>query len=137
MLGPGYGWLGRVPALWNLLGLIPVAAGAVVLVWLMVLGLIEGAKLPERVELDWSPKILVTRGPCRFSRHPMYLAEAALWLGWAILYGSVGVLIGFLIVCIGVSVVAPREERALDAKFGEAYREYEAKVPRWLGTPWA
>ena len=71
-----------------------------VLLWLMVLGFTQGAELPERVELDWSPKILLTRGPYGFSRHPMYLAEGALWLGWAILYGSAAVSIGFLGVCI-------------------------------------
>ena len=91
-----------------------------VLLWLMVLGFTQGAELPERVDLDWSPKILLTRGPYGFSRHPMYLAEGALWLGWAILYGSAAVSIGFLGVCIAASVLEPREERALEAKCGEA-----------------
>lgn len=51
LLGPWYGWLDGVPAVWNLLGLVPVAAGAVVLLWLMVLGFTQGAELPEWVEL--------------------------------------------------------------------------------------
>ena len=136
MLGPRYGWANGSPAVWNLFGLVPVAVGAVVLLWLMVLGFTQAAELPERVELDWSPKILLTRGPYQFSRHPMYLAELALWLGWALLYGSVAVSVGFLIVCVGVSALAPREERALEAKFGEAYRQYKARVPRWLVAMW-
>lgn len=135
LLGPWYGWLDGLPAVWNLLGLVAVLAGAVVLLWLMVLGFTHGAELPERVELDWSPKILLTRGPYGFSRHPMYLAEGALWFGWAIFYGSVAVSIGFMVVCIGASMLAPREERALEAKFGEAYQRYKARVPRWLGSP--
>ena len=86
----------------------------------------------ERVQLDWSPKIFFKRGPYEFSRHPMYLAELALWLGWAIFYGSLGVLAGFAVFAIVVSRLGPIEERALEARFGEEYRAYAKDVPRWL-----
>jgi protein-S-isoprenylcysteine O-methyltransferase Ste14 len=132
LLGRWYGWMNGVPALWNLLGLIPIVAGVLILLWLFVSGFAHFADVPERVELDWSPKLLLTRGPYAFSRHPMYVAELALWLGWAVLYGSVVVLIGFLLLCFGVAMLAPMEERALEAKFGDAYREYKSRVPRWL-----
>jgi protein-S-isoprenylcysteine O-methyltransferase Ste14 len=99
----------------------------------LVLGFAHVAEVPERVELDWSPKLLLTRGPYAFSRHPMYLVELALWFGWAVLYGSVVVLVGFLLLCLVVGMLAPREVRALEAKFGDAYREYKTRVPRWLG----
>jgi protein-S-isoprenylcysteine O-methyltransferase Ste14 len=66
----------------------------------------------------------------------MYLAELTLWLGWALLYGSPLVFLGFLIMCVLVSVLAPREEQSLEANFGEAYREYKARVPRWLSRNW-
>ena len=135
LLGPRYGWTYGGPAAWNLLGLVPVTTGAGGLLWLMVLGFTHAAELPERVELDWSPKLLLTRGPYAFSRNPMYLAELALWFGWATLYGSVIVLVGFLLLCLVVGVLAPREERALEAKFGDTYREYNSRVPRWLGIP--
>ena len=96
----------------------------------------HGSELPERVALDWSPKILLARGPYAISRHPMYLAEIGLWLGWSILFGSVAVLLGSLVMCIGAGVIAPREELALEVKFGAAYRQYKATVPRWLGRRW-
>ena len=133
LFGPRYGWDDGRPSYWNLLGLVPVSAGAMVLVWLMVLGFTQASKMPERIELDWSPKILLTRGPYAFSRHPMYLAELALWLGWAILYGSLAVLAGCLVLCIVVCRLVLKEERELEAKFGETYREYMLGVPRWLG----
>ena len=91
--------------------------------------------LPERVPTDWSPAILMTGGPYAFSRHPMYVGELALWLGWAVLYGSIPVLIGFAVLAAVVGLLAPREERALEAKFGEVYRRYKARVPRWVGLP--
>jgi protein-S-isoprenylcysteine O-methyltransferase Ste14 len=135
LLGPRYGWAGGRPAVWNLIGLAPLAAGAAVLMWVMVLGFSEASRLPERIALDWSPKLLLTTGPYAFSRHPMYLAELALWLGWVFLFGSPTVLLGFVALCAGVSMVARREERTLEAIFGGEYREYEARVPRWLGRP--
>jgi protein-S-isoprenylcysteine O-methyltransferase Ste14 len=137
LFGHWYGWVDGRPALWNLLGLLPVLAGVIVLVWILVLGLRLGSQLPERVELDWSPKVFLARGPYAVSRHPMYLAETGLWLGWSILFGSVAVLLGCVLMCIGVGIVAPREERALELKFGAAYRQYKATVPRWLGQLWA
>jgi len=98
----------------------------------MVVGLAHAARVPERVALDWSPKLLVKRGPYEFSRHPMYLAELALWFGWALFYGSLSVLAGFAVFAIVVSRLGPIEERALEARFGEQYRAYANDVPRWL-----
>jgi protein-S-isoprenylcysteine O-methyltransferase Ste14 len=134
-LGHRYGWTQGHPALWNLSGLLPLLAGTIVLVWLLVLGLASGSELPERVALDWSPKLLLTRGPYAISRHPMYVAESGVWLGWAILFGNIPVLLGCLLVCVGVGILAPREEHALELRFGEVYRRYKAAVPRWPGQP--
>jgi protein-S-isoprenylcysteine O-methyltransferase Ste14 len=131
-LGPRYGWEHGSPGYWNSIGLLSVGAGAVVLVWLMILGFAQAAQVPERVQLDWSPKIFFKRGPYEFSRHPMYLAELALWLGWAIFYGSLSVLAGFAVFAIVVSRLGPIEERSLEARFGEGYRAYANDVPRWL-----
>jgi protein-S-isoprenylcysteine O-methyltransferase Ste14 len=133
-LGPRYGSAGGEPAGWNLLGYVPVAVGAVLLGWVMVFGLSRYRDLPEHVPVDWSPALLMTGGPYALSRHPIYVGELALWLGWAVLYGSIPVLIGFAVLAVLVGCLAPREERALEAKFGEVYRRYKARVPRWLGV---
>jgi len=90
-LGPRYGWADGEWAGWNLLGYVPVAVWAVLLVWVMVFGFSQFRRLPEQVPVDWSPALLMTGGPYAISRHPMYIGELALWLGWAILYGSVPV----------------------------------------------
>ena len=76
-LGPRYGWTDGEPAGWNLLGYVPVAVGAVLLVWIMVFGFSQYRDLPERVPVDWSPAILMTGGPYAISRHPMYTGELA------------------------------------------------------------
>ena len=76
---------------------------------------------------------LVSDGPYRFSRNPMYLAATLLYTGVAIAYGKTATL-ALLIPCLVVMHygVITREERYLDGKFGDAYRTYRAKVRRWL-----
>src|SRR5262249_55231446 len=47
LLGPRYGWTDGAPAVWNLPGLVPVAVGVVVLLWLTVVGYTQTAQLPD------------------------------------------------------------------------------------------
>jgi protein-S-isoprenylcysteine O-methyltransferase Ste14 len=92
------------------------------------------AQAPERVQLEPTPSYLLRRGPYAFSRHPMYLSELVLLFGWTLFYGSIAVLIAFVVGCVFFNLVKiPQEERALKARFGEAYREYKNRVPRWFG----
>jgi protein-S-isoprenylcysteine O-methyltransferase Ste14 len=131
LLTPHYGWLAGRPAIWNLLGLIPIALATILLTWLMIL---HFSRIPKRVKLERIPTYLLTRGPYKYSRNPMYIAELALWLGWAILFGSIIVFVGFLVMGpVMNSRIVSLEERDLEARFGEAYREYKNKVPRWIG----
>ena len=66
---------------------------------------------------------------------PSRLDRERPWLGWALWYGSVAVFSAFVVFWAVVNfVVVPREERSLEARFGDTYREYKAKKPRWFGT---
>ena len=80
-----------------------------------------------------APPFLMTTGPYAYTRNPMYVAELALWLGWAILFGSLVILLGFVVLTVVIILVVPWEERGLETQFGETYRQYQARVPRWLG----
>jgi protein-S-isoprenylcysteine O-methyltransferase Ste14 len=131
LLGPRYGWVAGRPDIWNLLGLIPVVVGIAGFLWTFDL---HFAQAPRGVEWELTQSFLLTRGPYAFSRHPMYLSELVLLLGWILLYGSIAVLIAFLVWWTWFSFVqAPLEERALEARYGEVYREYKQRVPRWFG----
>jgi len=88
-LGPRYGWADGCPGTWNLLGLIPVAAGGRGPRLDPGLALARIGDLPERMKLDLTSPYLLTSGPYAFSRNPMYVADIVLWLGWAFFYGSV------------------------------------------------
>lgn len=76
---------------------------------------------------------LVTIGPYAFSRNPMYVARTCLYLGLGLLMNALCVLVAVvpLLVVMHYGVIKP-EERYLEAKFGEAYRQYRSHVRRWL-----
>lgn len=76
---------------------------------------------------------LVTDGPYRFSRNPMYVGFALTYLGLA--FGlNTPVAIALLLPCLVVMTwgVIGREERYLEGKFGQAYVDYRKRVRRWL-----
>jgi protein-S-isoprenylcysteine O-methyltransferase Ste14 len=130
---PRHGWVSGRPSWLNLLSLPLLAGGFAGVFWAMAL---HYFRAPEGWELETTPNYLLLRGPYRFTRNPMYLAELALWLGWALYYGSTAILTGFLLLlALFEFFVVPREERGLEARFGEAYRQYREKVPRWVGRP--
>jgi protein-S-isoprenylcysteine O-methyltransferase Ste14 len=132
---PRYGWTDHGPGVWNLLGLIPVLAGAGGLIWIVVAGLQDLDKLPKRVILGLTPPYLLMRGPYAVTRHPMYVIALTLWFGWTLFYGSILGLAGSVVVLLCVNFLVPREERALELTFGQTYRDYMNKVPRWFGKP--
>ena len=82
----------------------------------------------------WMPTTaLVVSGPYRFSRNPIYLALTTVYLGLALGYGSLWplVLLAPLLIVMRYGVIG-REERYLEAKFGESYRAYCSSVRRWI-----
>jgi protein-S-isoprenylcysteine O-methyltransferase Ste14 len=80
-----------------------------------------------------SPKVLVTDGPFRYTRNPIYLGMGIASKGLAFWLGRIGplVLLPGAVAVIEQWVIA-REERDLARKFGAAYRTYRSAVPRWL-----
>ena len=77
----------------------------------------------------------VTKGIYRISRHPIYLSAFLFYLGIGIASASWVLLLFALAWIIIWNIVVPAEERLLLEKYGEAYREYMNKTPRWIGIP--
>lgn len=75
---------------------------------------------------------LVTTGPYRFTRNPMYAGIALVLTGWAVFLSSGWALLGLpaFVAFISRFQIAP-EERTLARTFGPAYAEYRARVRRW------
>ncbi len=82
----------------------------------------------------WLPATaIVETGPYRFTRNPMYLGLAGLYLGIGLMVGSQWFVFLFvpLIIVIQRGVIL-REEVYLARKFGDAYMTYKTRVRRWI-----
>lgn len=76
---------------------------------------------------------LVTGGPYRFTRNPMYLGMAFLYIGLAVGFDLIWALIVLPVVIAAVDqLVIAKEEAYLVRKFGQPYLDYMAQVRRWL-----
>jgi len=77
--------------------------------------------------------LLATTGPYRWTRNPMYLGMGLIYAGLAIGFdGPIALaLLPLVLIAIQTQVIA-REERYLEAKFGDDYCRYKAEVRRWL-----
>ena len=106
---------------------------AVLAIACMAWGRVTLAKGGTNVSPRRPTTAIVTNGPFRFTRNPLYLGVMSLFAGVTFLFGTwwgVAVLIPvFLILHYGVVL---REEAYLECKFGESYRSYKAVVPRYL-----
>ncbi len=77
----------------------------------------------------------VTKGVYRISRHPIYFSGFLLYLGIGIAAASWVILICAMLWIVLFNVASPAEERFLVGKYGDSYREYMNKTPRWIGFP--
>ncbi len=77
---------------------------------------------------------LVSRGPFAIVRHPMYLAVVLSGIGALLIYRTWATLF-FATNMLGLIVRARREERTLEAEFGDEWREYARRVPAILPRP--
>ena len=76
---------------------------------------------------------LVESGAYRFTRNPIYLSMAVVLAGVALFLRSGWHLaMTVLLVAVLDRTQIPREERYLEALFGDAYRAYARRVRRWL-----
>ena len=88
---------------------------------------------PENGRIAIDPEYLADAGAYGVTRNPLYLGGMTLWFGWAVWRGSRrSALAGVVWLCGLATLGVPFEERRLAAKFGDTYRDYQQRVPRWL-----
>ena len=84
------------------------------------------------IDPEKSTTTIVAHGPYRFTRNPLYLVMATIYIGITASVNTVWPLLFVPLVLVGISLVIRQEERYLEGKFGQEYLNYKAKVRRWL-----
>jgi protein-S-isoprenylcysteine O-methyltransferase Ste14 len=114
---------------WRAAGLVPIAAG----VWLNLAADRAFKQRGTTVKPFERSSALVTDGPFRASRNPMYLGMVLILVGAVMLLGA---LSPFLVVAAFTGVIAtrfiPAEERMLGETFGDAWTAYRKRTRRWI-----
>lgn len=118
------GWMGwarmSLPDLLRWIGAAVLAAGMPALLWVFAtLGrnLTRTTGVRERATL-------VTTGPYRFVRHPLYAVAAMMWLGTCLMTASWLMALGVVVLLAVLPLRIDREEANLVARFGDEYRRY-------------
>lgn len=125
-------WSAGSTLFWTMrgLGVIVLLAGLLLFGWCVMLF----ARVGQGTLAPWDPtQRLVAVGPYRYVRNPMITGVATVLAGWAIFTGS-WVLALWLVVFVAFNSAyfVLVEEPGLEQRFGAPYREYKARVPRWL-----
>ncbi len=115
------------------LGLGPLALGIAIVLWCARDFAVKGRGTPAPID---PPKELVVRGLYRYVRNPMYVGAVLILgghFGWFLALELLPYL-ALVLLAFHLFVVL-YEEPALTRKFGDAYRDYQAAVPRWIPRP--
>ncbi len=120
-------WPGTYAALW--VGALLLALGVAVSAW----GLAALRRHHTPVDPSRPVTALVTSGPYKLSRNPLYLSQTLMYAGVAIVWQLTWALVLLVLVVWTVQqrVIKP-EEAYLRQKFPEEYAGYCRRVRRWI-----
>ena len=110
-------------------GWAALALGVILVVW----GMITFRRANTAIHPHHSASRLVTHGPYRFTRNPMYTGLTIAYLGGSALLDSWWpVIVLPIVLLVLLKTVISREETYLRDAFGVEYAAYVANVRRWL-----
>jgi protein-S-isoprenylcysteine O-methyltransferase Ste14 len=78
---------------------------------------------------------LVTKGIYHYSRNPIYLSNFLALVGIGMATASWVILLASIIFFILANIDTGSEERYCKEKYGDTYKEYLNKTPKWIGIP--
>jgi protein-S-isoprenylcysteine O-methyltransferase Ste14 len=116
-----------VPAGW--IGGIVFVLALALFAWAIATMTRAGSNVPTNLPTT----TIVETGPYRFTRNPIYLGMFLGLVGLAIAFDSLWLLVMLVPFTLAIRYgVVAREEAYLERKFGDAYRQYRARVRRWV-----
>ena len=122
-----------IPQPYNLIGLLLIPGGLILIIWANYVLLHIGKIGLRNREPMQRPSTLVLAGPFRFTRNPIYLGNLLMLLGLIIVWSSVvTAILTVLVYIIFRYLFIKKEEGILEEEFGEEYREFKARVRRWI-----
>ena len=132
--GRRHGWRGggARPSATNLVGVVPLMAGAALVSWASAEHFAAASDKGWAVKRGLEPEYLLTDGPYRHSRNPMYVGGIAIWGGWATCFGSVPVAGGLVILTSIYRSGIAWEEQLLERRWGDEWQAYAKRTSRWL-----
>jgi protein-S-isoprenylcysteine O-methyltransferase Ste14 len=80
---------------------------------------------------------LVTSGPYRWVRHPLYTIACSLFVAFGMIADNWFIALLGILAFIAMAIRTPKEEANLIAKFGDEYREYMRRTGRFLPKVWS
>jgi len=90
------------------------------------------------VMVNWAnspPTEPIRKGLYRYSRHPMYVTYFLVFLGTSIATASWLFVLFLILFTVGTVAFVDFEEKGCLEQYGDAYREYMKRTPRWIGIP--
>jgi len=122
-------WPARIGIL-QIAGIVICAIGAAIALWCVSSFAFIGRGTPAPFA---APRRLVTRGPYRFVRNPMYIGVGTFFVGAAVFYQSL-LFLAYAVLFFFSShlFVVLYEEPTLRRTFGDEYAAYCGRVKRWL-----
>jgi len=118
-----------VSRIFQALGILPAGMGIRLIIWAVQ----TFERSDTSYKLEETPTVLITDGPMRISRHPMYLGMALALSGVGWLLVSTPVMLSGLAFALTIQkFFIPNEEKMLEHLFGNEYHDYRSHVRMWL-----
>jgi len=121
--------VGTVPRPWNrVVGIVSFALGSVLFV-AAVRAMRRHETSPAHED---TPPALITSGPFRYTRNPIYVGNCLQHIGVALLLNNGWAVALTAPLMAYLDRVVTREEAYLEERFGEEFRDYSTEVSRWV-----